>query len=77
MKSLIKPKSTIENGINQMIERYCWLRERLNGTSASSKEETVKRLKMMEEMELLQGYLKILNIQDFELKEEEFNFKIN
>jgi hypothetical protein len=67
--TLVKSERTIENGINDIIERYQQVKEKINKTSAYSKEETITRLDLIKERDTLEWCLQILDIQDFELKD--------
>lgn len=73
---IIKDKNEIEYGLRQMLDRYWYVREKLNKTSAYSTEETKERLELLEERKLLGGYLRMLGIQDFEIKSEWIVFNI-
>lgn len=70
-KCLIKKSSIeIEYGIETIIERYLWIRNILNNTNAYTDQETKERIELIQERKFLEKYLKIIGIQDFELKNE-------
>lgn len=76
-KCLIKKSSIeIEYGIETIIERYLWIRNILNNTNAYTDQETKERIELIQERKFLEKYLKIIGIQDFELKNEYIIFKI-
>lgn len=77
MKIVIKNKKDIEYGVNTIIERYIWIRNKINKTSAYSTKETEERLSLLKEQDILIDVLRKLDIQDFELDNEENEFKIN
>lgn len=77
MKTVIKNKKAIEYGINDIIERYIWIRNKINKTSAYSTSETEERLNLLKEQNILMNILRKLDIQDFELDNKENEFKIN
>ena len=68
--------SEIEYGVRQMLDRYYWVRNRINTTNAFTNEETKERLELMQEEKFLNRYLKMLGIQDFEIKNEWIVFNI-
>ncbi|MDM0587737.1 hypothetical protein QTH25_13250 [Clostridium perfringens] len=71
-----KSKNEIEYGVRQMLDRYYWIRNRINTTNAFTNEETKERLELMQEEKFLNRYLKMLEIQDFEIKNEWIVFNI-
>lgn len=71
-----KNSNEIEYGIRQMLDRYWYIREKINKTSAYTTRETEERLDLIKERQLLGEYLKMLGIQDFELKSEWLVFNI-
>lgn len=66
----------IEYGVRQMLDRYWFIRDRLNETSAYTDDETKERMELIEERKFLQRYLKMLGIQDFEIKSSWIVFKV-
>jgi nuclear transport factor 2 (NTF2) superfamily protein len=73
---IIKDKNEIEYGVRQMLERYWYVRNKINKTNAYTDDETKERIKFIQEREFLQKYLKMLGIQDFEIKSEWLVFNI-
>ncbi|MDK0621559.1 hypothetical protein P5E90_12015 [Clostridium perfringens] len=71
-----KSKNEIEYGVRQMLDRYYWVRNKINTTNVFTNEETKERLELMQEEEFLNGYLRMLGIQDFEIKNEWIVFNI-
>ncbi|MCX0396207.1 hypothetical protein LI014_02255 [Clostridium perfringens] len=71
-----KSKNEIEYGVRQMLDRYYWVRNKINTTNAFTNEETKERLELMQEEKFLNRYLKMLGIQDFEIKNEWIVFNI-
>lgn len=77
MKIVIRSKKDIEYGVNGIIERYVWIRNKINKTSAYSTSETEERLELLKERTILNNILRQLDIQDFELDNEENDFSID
>ncbi|MDU3410026.1 hypothetical protein [Clostridium sp.] len=73
---IVKDKNEIEYGIRQMLDRYWFVREKINKTSAYTTGETKERLELIEERKFLGEYLRMLGIQEFEIKSEWFVFNI-
>lgn len=73
---IVKDKNEIEYGIRQMLDRYWFVREKINKTSAYTTGETKERLELIEERKFLGEYLRMLGIQDFEIKSEWLVFNI-
>lgn len=73
---IVKDKNEIEYGIRQMLDRYWFVREKINKTSAYTTGETKERLELIEERKFLGEYLRMLSIQDFEIKSEWLVFNI-
>ncbi|KQC91317.1 hypothetical protein AM596_15420 [Clostridium perfringens CP4] len=71
-----KSKNEIEYGVRQMLDRYYWVRDKINTTNAFTNEETKERLELIQEEKFLNRYLKMLGIQDFEIKNEWIVFNI-
>lgn len=71
-----KGSNEIEYGIRQMLDRYYWIRNKIKTTNAFTNEETKERLELMQEREFLSNYLRMLGIQDFEIKSEWIVFNI-
>lgn len=74
MNDIQKSAKAIESGMEDIIERYLWLRDKINNGSAYTREEVENRLGWMQEADTLSWVIRMLDIQDFELKE--FN-KVN
>jgi len=77
MKTVIKSKKEIEYGVNGIIERYICIRNKIKKTSAYSTSETEERLDLLKERTILNNILRQLDIQDFELDNEENDFSID
>lgn len=76
-KTILKVNHTqAENGIITMIERYLKLRNEINNTSAYTKDETIKRLSMMNESNILSNLLRSFGIQDIDFDETTYNIEI-
>lgn len=71
-----KRAKDVEYGIEEILELYCSIREKLNNTSAYTDKETKERVELMLERDILQRYLRMLGIQDFEIKDECIKFNI-
>lgn len=71
-----KSSNEIEYGVRQMLDRYYWIRNKINTTSAFTNEETRERSELMQEEKILNSYLRMLGIQDFEVKSEWIIFNI-
>ena len=69
MNEIHKSWKAIESGMDDIITRYLYLREKINNDSAYTREEVEIRLKYMQEADVLNWILRMLDIQDFELKE--------
>lgn len=77
-KCLIEKRANnVEYGIRKMIDRYLFLRNKINSSCAYSKSETEERIKLIEERILLEGYLRLLDIQSFEIKGDYVVFNLN
>jgi hypothetical protein len=77
MDELHKNKKDIEYGIEEIIERYSFVKDKLNHSSAYTDEETVERLKLTRERNTLIWVLGVMGIQDFELKDKYVNVNID
>jgi hypothetical protein len=77
MDELHKNKKDIEYGIEQIIERYSLVKDKLNHSSAYTDEETVERLKLTRERNVLMWVLGVMDFQDFQLKDKYVNVKID
>lgn len=71
-----KSSNEIEYGVRQMLDRYYWIRNKIKTTSTFTNEETKERLELMQERNFLSGYLRMLGIQDFEIKNEWIVFNL-
>lgn len=71
-----KSSNEIEYGIRQMLDRYYWIRNRINTTNAFTNKETKERLELMQEEKFLNRYLRMLGIQDFEIKNKWIVFNL-
>lgn len=71
-----KSSNEIEYGIRQMLDRYWWIRNKINTTSAFTSDETIERVELMKELKYLESYLRLLGIQSFEVKSEWLVFNI-
>lgn len=71
-----KSSIDVEYGVRQMLDRYWFIRDKINKTSAYTTSETKERLTLINERELLSRYLRMLGIQDFEIKSEWIIFNI-
>jgi hypothetical protein len=69
MNDICKSIRVIEDGIEDIIGRYLYLRDKINNDSAYTREEVETRLKYIQEADVLNRVLRMLDIQDFELKE--------
>lgn len=67
----------IEYGVRQMLDRYWYVREKINNTNAYTDDETKERIELINERYFLGGYLKMLGIQDFEIKSEWLVFNMD
>lgn len=67
---LQKEKVDIQDGIDKTIQRYLWVRDYINKNSAYTKSECECRLGLIAEREILDRVLRLMDIQDFELKSE-------
>lgn len=66
----------VEYGMRKMLERYHLIINKLNDTSAYTSYETRERMKLIEEKEYLESYLRFFDIQSFEIKSEWLVFNI-
>lgn len=66
----------VEYEIRQMLDRYLWIRNKIKSINAYTYGETKERIELMEERKFLQRYLKMIGIQDFEIKNEWLVFNI-
>lgn len=73
---ITKDIQDITNGVQQMIERYIFLRDKLNRTSAYTEEETQERLKNIQERKTIEHILYSMNIQAFEIKYDFYKINI-
>lgn len=71
-----KSLRNVEYGVRKMLDRYWWIRNKINTTSAFSNSETEERYELMKELKYLENYLRLLDIQSFEVKSEWLVFKI-
>lgn len=71
-----KRAKDVEYGIEEILELYYNIREKLNSTSAYTDKETKERIELMLERDILQRHLRMLGIQDFEIKDECIKFNI-
>jgi hypothetical protein len=77
MAKLIRNQKDIEYGVNSIIERYLWVKNKISKTSAYSLNETKERLELIIERDILDEILRQLDIQDFELDKDNNEFTIN
>jgi RIO-like serine/threonine protein kinase len=72
-----KDKKDIINGIEKLIERYNFLKDKINNTSAYTDEETLRRLEYIKERKIVERILNQMNIQTFEIKSDWVEVEIN